>query len=133
MKRFAFVLAVIIIVLLASCSQEPAGESALIECCNMTLYNCGWRFTGEHEGEILPIKPYGPGSRIRYEAEKDSGYTVEFFLLDDSTYELETDSIITENMIIGSMTADILTESDLSLLMFLYDEDEGIILRRSNI
>ena len=133
MKRFAFVLAAIIIVLLASCSQEPAGESALIECCNMTMYNCGWRFTGEHEGEIFPIKAYGPGSKIRYEAGKDSSYTVEFYLLDDSTYNLETDAIITENMIIGSMTADILTESDLSLLMFLYDEDEGIILRRSNI
>ena len=133
MKRFAFVLAAIIIVLFASCSQEPAGESALIECCNMTVYNCGWRFTGEHEGEIFPIKAYGPGSKISYEAGKDSNYTVEFYLLDDSTYELEADAIITENMIIGSMTADILTESDMSLLMFLYDEDEGIILRRSNI
>lgn len=122
------------VLLLASCAAEPTPErtTCKVDLYNMSMRLCGWRITRGLD-EISPLEVYPRTEKISFQADKGEDYSIEFYVLDPGTYGLGVGSVITENAIIDSMIYDFSTGSDMSSLMFTYDDADGIDVKRLDI
>lgn len=132
MRRTLLLIGLMMVLLLASCTQNTKQDMCMVKYYNATLHSCAWRIT-EAGQEIMPLKISPPGTSLFYEAVTGSTHRIEYFVLDGDDLSLGADAVITENMILDSLAVDVHADSSMELLAFRYNNEDGIVLRRSSI